>query len=1160
MKNTVDTYIKKFMAVHSEKRRFLYVMLVLAFLVALSVYWRLKYTGIAMTNQVYCGLEEHTHTDDCYENVLVCGLEEGEEVPFSDETLSGEALSAGVHVHTDECYEKVLICGLEEHTHTVDCLNESLLAETTETTEETTAPDGEETSAEAGSETTSEGETSSEAAAETSPDNPQASSGSSSDDSSENSDDSDAYDNEEADYDLPVLTGYPLTDFTAAAESQIGYTESRSDCTVSEDGLSLKGYTKYGDWYGSPYGNWDATFLSYCLDYAGISDEIFPKNSGSFAWYAELDSLGCYIEGTDYVPSPGDIVFFDTDDNGKPDRVGAVTNVDASSGRLTAVEGDFSDGSGADRVCQNLYYLTDSQITGYAYIPGEEDGTAAVFTAEDSGVTVRVTAPSSALPEGAELYILLYDETRSEYTAAGEAIGLDDSVTSMAALDIAFSLNGEKVEPTAAVDVAIDVSSLLPEEADLSTVSVTHLAETSEGIEPVLVADISDDTDGTIDTDAVTAQFTVDSFSSFTITWKNYDTSGTETVSITANSYLYRNGSTTTTSISGRAATLLTTLDSNASYNTVDLTSDNGELAVDGYKLETATVNLVQNGTTISVTDALSIGVSGNSADGYTYTVTTASGSVTYDNITSASVNLYYSSTSTTTDTELDPTSYDSTAKVYWDIFVADSSASIGYSGTNSTTGVSSVEMGAYGNTTSVTHENSNATSWSASTSTLGTYFPNAYAGSTAAASITEDGIIVITPEAGYYVTHVVIACAATTTGGSGGGSSGPGGQGGGGFGPGSQGGQSSSGGRNPYSCQTWSEDNAFDSLYSVSAGGVMTIDVSSLYFSHNGDDDDIYFILIMVSPVASPLYVQYDYGKILTYMGIDSNTYSGYFSSPDSWTDTTAGNDYGSTADGVLTDDTQYMYTYDTDPSEVADWTHYANSVTDEAKLEAANAGYCFTGWYTEYYYDVSVSTSGTSPYIYDENYVYTFGSDIYYTTTYSEGEQVSLPTHAKLIAQWEPVELTITKTVEGLSSDSFYSGETYTYEVTLQKYNETDEIWEDTSTTATFSITGDGTASVTISPAVPGTYRLAEDTTNIAILTGGTSSKYLTVSTDQFTITTDEILNGTTSFSGEITNIYSNGRTEPLPNTGGRGTLPYTAAALLIIAGFTAFLYKRT
>lgn len=75
--------------------------------------------AITMESQAACGIEAHQHNDDCFEEALVCGLEE----------------SSG-HTHTDACYEitAVLVCGLEEHRHEKDCFDTegNLICEITE--------------------------------------------------------------------------------------------------------------------------------------------------------------------------------------------------------------------------------------------------------------------------------------------------------------------------------------------------------------------------------------------------------------------------------------------------------------------------------------------------------------------------------------------------------------------------------------------------------------------------------------------------------------------------------------------------------------------------------------------------------------------------------------------------------------------------------------------------------------------------------------------------------------------------------------------------------------------------------------------------------------------------------------------------------------------
>ncbi len=80
------------------------MLLALALLVATGVTWQLHSTGIALTNETYCGQEEHTHTEECYGTVLSCGLAESEG-----------------HTHSEDCYETEhnMVFGLEDtHGHT----------------------------------------------------------------------------------------------------------------------------------------------------------------------------------------------------------------------------------------------------------------------------------------------------------------------------------------------------------------------------------------------------------------------------------------------------------------------------------------------------------------------------------------------------------------------------------------------------------------------------------------------------------------------------------------------------------------------------------------------------------------------------------------------------------------------------------------------------------------------------------------------------------------------------------------------------------------------------------------------------------------------------------------------------------------------------------
>ncbi len=104
MKNYNDGFYELIHKNSLKRRRMISLLLVLSMLVSSGVLWGLHDTGITMVNEEQCGVPEHTHTDECYANVLICGLEENEE-----------------HTHTEECYERQLVCGYEEHIHDLGC-------------------------------------------------------------------------------------------------------------------------------------------------------------------------------------------------------------------------------------------------------------------------------------------------------------------------------------------------------------------------------------------------------------------------------------------------------------------------------------------------------------------------------------------------------------------------------------------------------------------------------------------------------------------------------------------------------------------------------------------------------------------------------------------------------------------------------------------------------------------------------------------------------------------------------------------------------------------------------------------------------------------------------------------------------------------------------
>ncbi|EWM53034.1 carbohydrate binding domain-containing protein [Ruminococcus flavefaciens] len=117
MKNYIDGFYELIHKNSLKRRRMISLLLVLSLFVSTGVLWELRDTGITMVNDAQCGLKEHTHTDACYQDVLICGLEENEE-----------------HTHTAECYERRLICGYNEHIHDMSCygIDDELIDEETD--------------------------------------------------------------------------------------------------------------------------------------------------------------------------------------------------------------------------------------------------------------------------------------------------------------------------------------------------------------------------------------------------------------------------------------------------------------------------------------------------------------------------------------------------------------------------------------------------------------------------------------------------------------------------------------------------------------------------------------------------------------------------------------------------------------------------------------------------------------------------------------------------------------------------------------------------------------------------------------------------------------------------------------------------------------------
>lgn len=143
---------------------------------------------------------------------------------------------------------------------------------------------------------------------------------------------------------------------------------------------------------------------------------------------------------------------------------------------------------------------------------GENVQTATIGTG-DKTVTVKTTAAAGVLPEGAKLVVKKLADKDQAYQDA-ESTLKDSQVTydDFLALDVGFEVNGKEVEPEAgSVQVQFELGAgLLPETANLDSLSVQHL---TDGKAETVTNEVA------VTESGVKADFTVSSFSTFTITW-----------------------------------------------------------------------------------------------------------------------------------------------------------------------------------------------------------------------------------------------------------------------------------------------------------------------------------------------------------------------------------------------------------------------------------------------------------------------------------------------------------------------------------------------------------------------------------------------------------------------------------------------------------------
>lgn len=331
MKSVNSIYLDKHKKFRLDSKKLATAFVVSAFIVTIIVFWWLKLVGITVTGEAFCGIDEHTHGDDCYISELVCGFDDNSTtaVIVEDDTTEAsliDEITNESHTHSYSCYIKALSCTQAEHTHSQECFSDKT-ADTETVSDWLSTID-----------------------------------------------------------DVKITNDIPQN-LIGIAMSQMGYEESENNFEYDGEG-NKNGYTRYGEWYGNPYGKWDAMFVSFCLHYSNINNADELKAAGAEALTLAWQNRGVYSAESDHSPERGDIVFIDNDADKTADTVGIVLSSDGgslvvvmgdSNNKVETVSIDTSDNIIGYGLTSELYFAKDME-----YIADETDSSAPVEETTES--------------------------------------------------------------------------------------------------------------------------------------------------------------------------------------------------------------------------------------------------------------------------------------------------------------------------------------------------------------------------------------------------------------------------------------------------------------------------------------------------------------------------------------------------------------------------------------------------------------------------------------------------------------------------------------------------------------------------------------------------------------------------------------------------------
>ena len=331
-----------------------------------------------------------------------------------------------------------------------------------------------------------------------------------------------------------------------------------------------------------------------------------------------------------------------------------VTSVIA--GTAVAADGDAANTAETQAQPQTTARTVDKTVKS-SDAAAQDDGSVvysvdvpvAVADSEPAGsVAVDVTVPAGALPDGVSLEAAPVEDLDA---VASELSDADVDYAGLLALDVRFTdADGNEAEPSAPVSVSFETpQAVLGEGIDASSVMVRHFVEDEQGdvARVETVADAGDESDGKVSVDgvqamstgedadaSVTAEFMVDSFSTFTITW---DAGFGNKTNVQVNCYYIDENGIQKPIEDGKTPDLSRSLSSGQS---ISFAADNSDLNIEGYEYKHA--GYVFNGETEQPLQSIKIGREGRIGKRYWYVSFNGGDHLIKNNDKPVTINLYY--------------------------------------------------------------------------------------------------------------------------------------------------------------------------------------------------------------------------------------------------------------------------------------------------------------------------------------------------------------------------------------------------------------------------------------------------------------------------------------------------------------------------------------